>query len=101
MHAYSYEGNHVYVYMYIYTNIYVNIQEEAMQGHVHAFERDPKREEMLRKQMRKFGCLERVTTHLGDFMTAAACVDVDRVSHVLVDPSCSGSGIISQVCCRI
>jgi putative methyltransferase len=71
-----------------------------------AFERDPKRERMLRRQMQKFGCGEMVNVRGRDFAEAveeavagakhAEAEQLRAVTHVLVDPSCSGSGLVAQ-----
>ena len=75
-------------------------------GRVLAFERDPKRERMLRRQMRAFGFDSVVNVRGRDFLSAVeealagaknAEADMMRqVTHVLVDPSCSGSGLVAQ-----
>jgi hypothetical protein len=48
------------------------------------------------RQMRKFSANDRVTVHLGDFTSCGSCLDMNSITHVLLDPSCSGSGIINQ-----
>jgi putative methyltransferase len=75
-------------------------------GRVLAFERDPKREKMLRRQMQKFGFGQIVKVRGRDFAVAidealggASSAEADmlrQVTHVVVDPSCSGSGLVAQ-----
>ena len=79
---------------------------DELQGRVLAFERDPKRERMLRKQMQKFGLGQMVKVCGTDFAEAVAhalsgtgcgqAEELRKVTHVLVDPSCSGSGLVAQ-----
>ncbi len=65
------------------------------QGRVWATEKDGQRVELLRQRMRQLGCAERVTCENVDFLTwqgppkGAAQVAV-------VDPSCSGSGMVQR-----
>jgi len=75
-------------------------------GRVLAFERDPKRERMLRKQMQTFGFGQMVNVRGREFAQAieealageqnSEADMLRQVTHVLVDPSCSGSGLVAQ-----
>ena len=64
-------------------------------GRVWATEKDPARAELLRQRMAQLGCAERVSCETADFLTwrgppaAAGLVAV-------VDPSCSGSGMVQR-----
>ena len=79
---------------------------DKLDARVLAFERDPKRERMLRRQMQKFGLGQMVKVFGTDFAEAAAHAligsgngqvdELRNVTHVLVDPSCSGSGLVAQ-----
>ncbi|EKX54243.1 hypothetical protein GUITHDRAFT_100489 [Guillardia theta CCMP2712] len=80
--------------------------KEAKKGQILAFERDKVRESVLRKQMVKLGCNDVVEVHGQDFSDAARrAIAGDtsstssllrEASHFLVDPSCSGSGLVAQ-----
>jgi 16S rRNA C967 or C1407 C5-methylase (RsmB/RsmF family) len=84
---------------------------DKLDGRVLAFERDPKRERMLRRQMQKFGLGQMVKVFGTDFSEAAAHAlagsgngqadELRNVTHVLVDPSCSGSGLVAQYGARL
>ena len=81
-------------------------QKNDVNGRVLAFERDPKRERMLRRQMQKFGFGSLVQVRGRDFAVAieealagSSSGEADmlrQVTHVVVDPSCSGSGLVAQ-----
>lgn len=62
------------------------------EGAVFAFERDPKRHAILSASMKKHGCA-RVVPTLGDFLKTNPS-HYAKVEYALVDPSCSGSGIL-------
>jgi len=67
-------------------------------GSVIAFEKDTRRAEVLKKMVRRAGGDEVITIHGGeDFLKANPQEEpLRRVSHLLLDPSCSGSGIVSR-----
>lgn len=64
-------------------------------GAVYAFERDPKRAELLQKTLRKHGCDAIVTARCQDFLRINPA-DYADVEYALVDPSCSGSGMLES-----
>ncbi|KAF2673160.1 putative NOL1/NOP2/sun domain protein [Microthyrium microscopicum] len=68
------------------------------QKHIFAFERDTKRAETLRKMVAQAGANELVTI-LGstDFLQVVPTDDqYSRTTGILLDPSCSGSGIVGR-----
>ncbi|KAF8542880.1 S-adenosyl-L-methionine-dependent methyltransferase [Trichophaea hybrida] len=67
-------------------------------GNVIAFEKDLRRAEVLKKMVHSAGGEELITIRAGsDFLKADPKEEPLRfVSHLLLDPSCSGSGIISR-----
>ena len=70
---------------------------EAREGRVFAFERSPKRVETLRTRLAAGGAGERVSVVHGDWLESdPADPAYSRVVGVLVDPSCSGSGMTAQ-----
>lgn len=66
----------------------------ANTGHILAFDRDAKRFDTLRNMVRKAGA-KCVTTQLADFLEVNPS-DHNGVEYILLDPSCSGSGIINR-----
>ncbi|KAI5803425.1 S-adenosyl-L-methionine-dependent methyltransferase [Peziza echinospora] len=68
-------------------------------GKITAFERDPRRSEILEKMTQKAGADEIVRIKKAtDFMKSNPASDphLGFVTHLLLDPSCSGSGITSR-----
>jgi len=66
-------------------------------GKLFAFERDRKRYSTLRAMMDKAGC-KNVTPINADFLTIDPLdMQYAAVSHILLDPSCSGSGIVNRL----
>lgn len=63
--------------------------------HVWAFELDPKRAETLRKMVARAGLDKNVSTEVSDF-TATDPSCYPTVQGIIVDPSCSGSGIFGR-----
>ena len=64
-------------------------------GRVHAFDLDAKRLGTLRKLTAKAGCTNIQARHLSFLDTNPQ--DYANVSGILLDPSCSGSGIINRL----
>lgn len=60
-----------------------------------AFEKDPKRAKVLQKMCDKAGGKNCISVRLGDF-TQSDPSEFSRVSGIVVDPSCSGSGIFGR-----
>ncbi|KAI4138278.1 MAG: hypothetical protein LQ340_008061, partial [Diploschistes diacapsis] len=65
---------------------------------VFAVERDPNRAQTLKKMVAKAGCAHRVQVYAGvDFLTLNPAEKPWRgVTAILLDPSCSGSGIVGR-----
>lgn len=70
-------------------------QLAANSRHVWAFELDPKRAETLRKMVGRAGLEKKVTTEVADFTTTDPST-YPTVKGIVVDPSCSGSGIFGR-----
>ncbi|CDU24318.1 uncharacterized protein SPSC_03389 [Sporisorium scitamineum] len=76
-------------------------QTEEM-GRIDAFERDPIRYKTLVKRLAAVGALAstqgggNVIVQRKDFLTTAP-IDYPLVTHMLLDPSCSGSGIVNRL----
>lgn len=62
---------------------------------IHAFERDPRRAGILTKMLKTAGADVAVEVHQGDF-TQSNPADYPDVLGLIVDPSCSGSGIFGR-----
>lgn len=62
---------------------------------VTAFERDPKRGAILEKMIATAGLSDRITVQLQDF-TKSQPSEFPKVHGLVVDPSCSGSGIFGR-----
>jgi len=66
-------------------------------GKIFAFERDKQRYATLQKMLKKAHC-RNVETTCGDFLDTNPLDEKYRnVSHILLDPSCSGSGIVNRL----
>ena len=63
-------------------------------GHVTAVERDKKRYGRLRSNVKKHGG-NNVTALLRDFLQLVPA-EYPQITHILVDPSCSGSGMLTE-----
>lgn len=65
---------------------------------VYAFERDPHRAKILHKMLGRAGLADSVTVKAGvDFLTSDPySTELANVSALLLDPSCSGSGIVNR-----
>ncbi|KAF9516996.1 hypothetical protein BS47DRAFT_1340320 [Hydnum rufescens UP504] len=67
------------------------------EGKIFAFERDKHRYATLQKMLKKAQC-RNVETTCGDFLDTNPLDEKYRnVSHILLDPSCSGSGIVNRL----
>ncbi|KAF4320187.1 hypothetical protein BBO99_00002558 [Phytophthora kernoviae] len=66
--------------------------------HVFAFDRSPKRLELLKRRMELAGAAERVQAQLQSFLEVPVDGDLYRnVRSILLDPSCSGSGMTNRL----
>jgi putative methyltransferase len=63
-------------------------------GTISAFERSENRFNTLSKRIDLQGASDFVTPIMRDFMTVDTSVEFPDVSHILIDPSCSGSGLV-------
>ncbi|KAI5122536.1 hypothetical protein M0805_005263 [Coniferiporia weirii] len=66
-------------------------------GKLYAFERDKKRFETLKKMVAKAHCRNVEPTNADFLSIDPSDLKYSRVSHVLLDPSCSGSGIVNRL----
>jgi putative methyltransferase len=64
-------------------------------GSIVAFERSPARLATLERRIVQQGAEKIVVAREGDFMEVDVESEFSEVSHVLIDPSCSGSGLIA------
>lgn len=63
---------------------------------VFAFDKDPRRLALMRRRVDEAGGGAAIETHLQDFLEVDAADErFSRVTTMLLDPSCSGSGIVS------
>lgn len=67
----------------------------GQKGRVHAFEKDPKRFSILTATLKKYGCDSIVSARCIDFLRVDP-LQFENVKYALVDPSCSGSGILDS-----
>ncbi len=77
--------------------------EDKAKGRVYAFERDAIRYKTLVKRLTAVGAIHNAKGNQGnvfpekkDFLTTKP-TDFERVTHMLLDPSCSGSGIVNRL----
>lgn len=63
-------------------------------GTISAFERSENRFNTLSKRIDLQGASDFVTPIMRDFMTVDTAVEFPDFSHILIDPSCSGSGLV-------
>ncbi|TPX50641.1 hypothetical protein SeMB42_g02184 [Synchytrium endobioticum] len=64
-------------------------------GTIHAFDMDARRLNLLKNRMCLAGCTN-VIAHLGSFL-AVDPKTMGHVDYILLDPSCSGSGMLNQL----
>ena len=64
-------------------------------GSIAAFERSENRFHTLQRRIELQGASNFVTPHWRDFMTVDTAVEFPQVSHILIDPSCSASGLVA------
>ncbi|KAG5358136.1 25S rRNA (cytosine(2278)-C(5))-methyltransferase [Yarrowia sp. B02] len=64
-------------------------------GSIEAFEKDTIRAKLLQKMVKTAGCHNCIRVNVGDF-TDTKPEDFPEVEGILVDPSCSGSGIFGR-----
>jgi putative methyltransferase len=67
----------------------------GFKGRIDAFERDGRRSNILKTMVKKAGADPIVTVNVGDF-TQSNPDDFPQVTGLVVDPSCSGSGIFGR-----
>jgi 25S rRNA (cytosine2278-C5)-methyltransferase len=69
---------------------------QPRQPHVHAFDRDKQRLALLKRRCNEAGGALSITTCLQDFLDVDVCdARYEHVRGILLDPSCSGSGIVT------
>jgi putative methyltransferase len=68
------------------------LQLASRVAHVTAYERDPRRFEVLHKRLKAYG-VTNVTPYNEDFLAAKL---PPKTKYIVVDPSCSGSGIVEH-----
>lgn len=63
---------------------------------IHAFEKDPKRAQVLSKMIKIAGCFKQISVNVGDFTKLSNAQKFPGVTGFILDPSCSGSGIFGR-----
>ncbi|KAL6948737.1 hypothetical protein ACO0QE_001210 [Hanseniaspora vineae] len=86
---------------YIYSDGYRPVRgvEGDVEQHqqIIAFEKNPERAKILEKMLSVAGCTKKlVKINVGDFTKIGIQKDYNQVTGLLVDPSCSGSGIFGR-----
>jgi putative methyltransferase len=73
-------------------------QSSTLKGRIHAFEKDERRTQILEKMIRQAGADKIVRVHgQSNFLEAQPNDQIyQNVEAVLLDPSCSGSGIVTR-----
>lgn len=72
-------------------------QQQQEQQQIIAFEKNPERAKILEKMLSVAGCTQKlVKVNVGDFTKIGIQKDYTHVTGLLVDPSCSGSGIFGR-----
>ncbi|XP_029655562.1 28S rRNA (cytosine-C(5))-methyltransferase-like [Octopus sinensis] len=66
-------------------------------GRVFAFDIDSERVQVLQRQMTLFGCSSATVLHKDFLSVDPNDPSFDQVTHILVDPSCSGSGCVGDI----
>ncbi|KAI0312107.1 S-adenosyl-L-methionine-dependent methyltransferase [Amylostereum chailletii] len=67
------------------------------QGKLMAFERDRRRFGTLKTMLAKAGCANTEPLNIDFLTTDPADAKFSQVTHILLDPSCSGSGIVNRL----
>lgn len=81
------------------THVAAHILPEHANGQppkIYAFEKDPSRANILKKMTNVAGCGQSVQINVGDFTKLAIPENYKDVTGLIVDPSCSGSGIFGR-----
>jgi len=63
---------------------------------IFAFEKDPDRAKILQTMIKVAGCSQNIQVNVGDFTKLATPTAFKGVTGLIVDPSCSGSGIFGR-----
>ncbi|PVG04355.1 S-adenosyl-L-methionine-dependent methyltransferase [Serendipita vermifera] len=66
-------------------------------GRITAFERDRKRFQTLKKMLERAGATNVITKNLDFLSVDPFDLEYSKVTHILLDPSCSGSGIVNRL----
>ena len=64
-------------------------------GSITALERSPNRFQTLWRRVQEHGASHMIAPVERDFMTVDTATEYPNVTHVLIDPSCSGSGLVA------
>lgn len=81
------------------THIAAHLQPEAGKDRsprMYAFEKEPERAKVLKKMINVAGCSSFIEINVGDFTKLAIPEKFQDITGVVVDPSCSGSGIFGR-----
>ncbi|CCK71614.1 rRNA (cytosine-C5-)-methyltransferase RCM1 KNAG_0H02000 [Huiozyma naganishii CBS 8797] len=70
--------------------------DEKPKVQIYAFEKDPERAQVLNKMIKIAGCSKEIEVIVGDFTKLATPQACPNVNGLIVDPSCSGSGIFGR-----
>lgn len=72
-----------------------NTTATKLTGSIDALERSPNRFQTLCHRVEMHGASNLITPHEQDFMMVDTTIAFQDVTHVLIDPSCSGSGLVA------
>lgn len=78
---------------YMFTN---SQDQHSKDFHIDAFEKDPQRAVILQQMIKTAGCSKQIKCHVGDFTEIAKIDKFPDTTKLIVDPSCSGSGIFGR-----
>lgn len=70
--------------------------EKGQADKIYAFEKEPRRAQILQKMTNIAGCGKAVKINVGDFTKLAIPDNYKDVTGLILDPSCSGSGIFGR-----